>query len=147
MGGYRRKAKVYKLNFSDPEMDGLTVMAKSVTTGRLMKLMRLAVRFSEERGGVKREFTEDDLEAIEGLLTGFAKALVEWNLLDDDDQPVPATLEGLQDQEFDFALTIVMAWLNAVGGVSKDLGKDSTSGRSFPEVSIPMELLSPSPTS
>lgn len=146
MGGYRREAKVYKLNFSDPDMDGLVVMARSISTGRLMKLMRLAVRFSEERGGTKREFTEDDLEAIEGLLSGFAKALDSWNL-EDDDGPVPATLEGLQDQEFDFSLAIVMAWLNAVGGVSAELGKGSTSGPSFPEVSIPTELLSPSLTS
>lgn len=147
MGGYKREAKVYKLNFSDPDMDGLVVMARSISTGRLMKLMRLAVRFNEDNGGTKRDFTEDDLEAIEGLLSGFAKALDSWNLLDDDDRPVPATLEGLQDQEFDFSLAIVMAWLNAVGGVSKDLGKDSTSGPSFPEVSIPTELLSPSLTS
>lgn len=147
MGGYKREAKVYRLNFTDPEMDGLVVMAKSISTGRLMQLMRLAVRFSEEQGGTSRAFSDEDLAAIDGLLAGFAQALVEWNLLDDDDQPVPANLEGLQDQEFDFVLTIIMAWLNAVGAVSPDLGKDSNSGPRFPEVSLPTERLSPSPMS
>lgn len=146
MAGYKREARVYQLNFDGTEFEGLVVKAKSISTAKLMQLMKLAVRFSEENGGTKRQFGSEDFEAIEGLLDGFGEALVDWNL-EDDDGPVPATREGLGKQDFDFAFGIIMPWLNAVGAVSPDLGKDSTSGPQFPEASLPMAPLSPNPGS
>jgi hypothetical protein len=61
--------------------------------------------------------------------------------------PVPATEAGLLEQDPDFVMAIINAWTSAVGDVGDGLGKGSTSGARFPEVSIPMELLSKSPPS
>lgn len=135
--GYKKKATVYKLKFEDPELDGLEVMAKSLPTGELLGLIRMAVSLKDEE---TTNLSEEDLATIEKLFQGFAKALVSWNLEDEDGKPVPSTLRGVQSQEFDFVLPIIMAWIQAVAGVDKDLGKDSNSGPSFPVPSIPMDV-------
>jgi len=137
--GYKRKSLQYRLVFDDPEMEGLEVVTKSVSSGRLMGLMKLADLAGQ--AGKKREFTANDARAVESLFEGFASALVSWNLEDEKDEPVPATLEGVKDQDFDFVLSIIMAWIEAVAGVSADLGKDSRSGGTFPEAPIPMAPL------
>jgi hypothetical protein len=89
-----------------------------------------------------KTFSANDLSAIEQLLNGFAKALVSWNLEEEDGTPVPPTLEKVREQEFIFILPVVTAWMDAIAGVSADLGKDSGSGVTFPEGSLPMETLS-----
>lgn len=137
--GYRREAIQYKLVFDDPSMEGLEVTTKSVSSGRLLKLMKLADLAGS--AGKKRQFTADDARAVESLFNGFASALVSWNLEDEKGEPVPPTLEGVQEQDFDFVLSIIMSWIEAVAGVSSDLGKDSSSGVSFPEGSLPMDPL------
>lgn len=141
--GYRHEAKVYKLTFED--YPGLEVTAKSVSTGRLMKLMRMAVRLNDKADG--GDLTEQDADAVDALFTGFSKALVGWNLEDEDGEPVPPTRDGIEEQEFDFMLGVINSWIETVAGTPGDLGKDSNSGQRFPEVSIPMETRSPSRSS
>jgi hypothetical protein len=67
----------------------------------------------------------------------------EYVFLEND--PVPATKEGLLTQDQDLVMAIINAYSGAVGSVDSDLGKDSNSGGNFPEVSIPMDPLSKSP--
>lgn len=145
MAGYRHQPKVYKLTFED--YPGLEIETKSVSTGRLMKLMRMAVRLQDKELDDASELTEEDADAVDALFSGFAKALVRWNLEDEDGQPVPATKDGVYDQDFDFILSIINDWIAAVSGTPGDLGKGSNSGPLFPEVSLPMDLLSPNRSS
>ncbi|TDC47637.1 hypothetical protein E1281_25895 [Actinomadura sp. KC345] len=131
--GYRRKAKLITLKFADPEYIGFECVVKSLPVKQFLKLA--ALQDSEE------------VEAVEALLQMFTRALVRWNLEDDDGRPVPTTYDAVAELDFDFVMDLIDRWTAAMGGVDEDLGKGSTSGQSFPEVSIPTELLSPSPVS
>lgn len=139
MAGYRHKAKTYTLTFDD--YPGLKVVTKSASVGVLSRMMRLAVEF----GGVGTEdLTAEDVDRMDELFAGFAEALVSWNLEDENGTPVPTTVEGVRGQDFDFILSIIMSWADAVSSPPDDLGKGSNSGPQFPEGSLPMAPLSPS---
>jgi hypothetical protein len=135
--GFKKKTTIYELTFADADLEGLEVRAKSVPSGTLLDLMDAATKVDV----TAKSFSGDDMSAIKQLLNGFAKALVSWNLEEEDGTPVPPTLESVHAQEFIFILPIVTAWMDAVAGVSADLGKDSGSGETFPEGSLPMETL------
>lgn len=135
--GYKRPSTIYKLNFTDPDMEGLEVEARSLPLGKLMSVIKLAEAASGS-DGVR------DVEAADELFSVFCTALVRWNLEDEDGTPVPQTLDGLYTQDFGFALAIVIAWIDAIAGVSGPLDSSSDDGKRFPAVSIPMETLSPS---
>lgn len=171
MAGYKREKKIYNLVFSDPDMAGLEVKTKSTSLAGYLKIVELAMKMQATAAD------DIDLGALDELFGRFAKVLVSWNLEDDarecngcqkrwfdlgeticfwcgkedwvavEDAPVPATKAGLLDQDPEFVMAIVNAWTSAVGDVGADLGKDSTNGAKFPEVSIPMELLSKNPGS
>jgi len=145
MAGYKRSKKTYRLVWGpeNPDMDGLVVEAKTVPVGTLILLASLVDKVVRTIG--------EDAQTVNDLLSGFAKALVSWNLEEDDEEentvPVPATLEGVLAQEIDFMVTIIRAWINAHVGVPDELGKDLPSGEPFPEGSLPMEPLSADLTS
>jgi hypothetical protein len=135
--GHVRKKKIHNLTWAEgDENAGLEVSTRSVSGGALLDIMELAVKARE---------TKDEKQAVQvvrALFTEFAdKALVSWNLeepVDDDDpdgevRPVPATLAGLLSQDLDFSQMIIETWIEAVSGTPGDLGKDSTSGVTFPE--------------
>jgi hypothetical protein len=141
MAGYKRPPKVYKLKFADDdEFAGLEVRAKSVPLGKFLDLTKLV----ELQGG---NIGPEELDQIREMFSGFADALVSWNLLDEQDQPVPATLDGLMTQDFDFVLPVIIAWMEAVAGVAAPLKTASSSGTTTLEASLPMAPLSPSPES
>lgn len=139
--GYVRALKNYRLIFTDPELDGLEVVAKSASVATYERIAGLATR---EYGTVP---SAEDLEEIAALLEAFAEVLVSWNLEErtgkgDKVRPVPATLAGLKAQDLPFVVAIILAWMQAVAGVSTPL--DETSGGGGMEESLPMEVLSPS---
>lgn len=76
----------------------------------------------------------------------FSKRLVSWNLTDDDDQPIPATEEGLRQVDTSLVTALKDAWLQSITGVhaADPLPQSSPSGEPSPVESIPMEVLSPS---
>jgi hypothetical protein len=115
------------------------VRAKSVPLGKFLDLTKLA----ELQGGTAGP---EEMDQLRELFSGFADALLSWNLEDETTgEPVPATLDGLLAQEFDFVLQIVMAWLDAISGVAAPLAKPSPAGATTLEASLPMAPLSPSP--
>jgi hypothetical protein len=147
--GYKRN-RAFRLVFEDPELAEAEIHAKSVPSGDFLKIAELmALRDSGD-------LTREDVANIRQLFGMFAGALVSWNLEDDErdedgkltgrDIPVPATLEGLLTQDFDFVMDVISAWMDAVTGVPDDapgdLGKDFASGVTFPEASLPMDPLS-----
>jgi hypothetical protein len=136
--GYKRK--LYTLKWGeDHELHGLEVTTKGLSIEKLVELMKLAASIPAEKD-------VETAAATGGRLFGeFAKRLVAWNLEEDDGAPVPATAEGVADQDFDFMLGVVTAWMDAVASVDTPLPKSSPNGRAqAPEVSLPMEPLSPS---
>lgn len=134
--GYKPKRTVYRLKFQDAEFDGLEVDATSLPVGELLQLIDIAV--SLPRDADHKKLTPEQMKMVRDLFEGFARALKRWNVEDDDDRPVPATVEGLYSQELTFVMQIIGAWMETIGSVNKDLGKASTSGLQFPEGSLPM---------
>lgn len=145
--GFVRKTKILKLVFDDPSMEGLEVRAKAVPLGALMEIAKVANLV----GKVGAIPTEEQMEDLDNLFQRFAKVLVDWNLEESIDgnppTPVPATIEGIYSQDLDFMVDVVVAWIEAVAGVSAPLDSKSPSGVTFPEGSLPMEALSPNPLS
>jgi len=134
--GFIRQRRVYRLNFADDtELAGLEVRARSVPLGEFMSIVGLA------------DTAEPGSEEMQRLFSGFVAQLVSWNLEAEDGQPVPADLEGLYSQDFEFAMQLVLAWIEAIASVPGPLGAASPSGETSPAPSLPMEPLSPSPGS
>lgn len=142
--GFKPPRKVYRLLFADEDMAGLEVRARSMRLGQMMELLDLMEL-------ADRPLTAEDKPKVHQLFATFAKALVSWNVEDDEEdggQPVPATLDGLYSQEQGFVIAIIKAWTEAVAAVPPPLPQPSSGGvPSALEASIPMAPLSPSPVS
>lgn len=132
--GYKRTVKIRKLVFEDPEMEGLEARVKPAP----MDILVRAAALQGQRLG-PAEFKD--------LVGGLADCLVGWNLEDEDDVPVPPTLEGLLAQDQDFLGALVDAWMFALNGVDAPLEKPSGDGDPSLVASIPMAPLSASQAS
>lgn len=124
---YKPQRKIHKLVFKD--MDGLVVRARSVPIGTMLRIARCLKRIEAE-----------DPEALDELFVAFADALVSWNVVDDDDVPVPATFDGVLTLDSDFVMKVVDGWMTAVAGVAAPLDGNSTPGRPPLEGGLPMAL-------
>jgi hypothetical protein len=134
--GYRKPAKHYRLIFDDDEYRGLEVVVRSASIGAYLDFTEMG-RDIGEAGNLRNEQVKG---RVEQLLDGFATALVEWNLQEDDGTPVPATLAGVRAQEYVFMLPVINTWLDAVGRPSPPLGGGSPPGDPTLEASLPMEV-------
>ena len=133
--GYTRK--LYRLTWpADHKLHGLEVTTKGLSIARYRKMTSLA-------GQMKPGDPDSQATAAEQLCAEFAKCLTAWNL-EDEGAPVPATAEGIADQDMDFMLGLVMAWMDTVAGVGADtpLPEPSSGGDRALEASLPMEPLS-----
>jgi hypothetical protein len=136
LGGYKRKSYVLRW----PE--------DHVHHGLVVKLRGLSIKdlnIVQSMRGIK---SEEDLNGdIFGQVLGvLAARIIEWNLTDDDDTPLPHTASALAEEDFGMVTDIITAWTKAVTGVSAPLDARSTSGETFQEASIPMETSSTNPT-
>lgn len=132
--GYKRPT--VKLIFDDPEMDGLEVRARRYTIGRYVDFVAAS---GTPLNGSDAEKNRRTLAEI------LAEAIIGWNLEDDADQPVPATTEGILDQDFRFLVGLTEGMLAANKGVPDPLGERSSDGGRSLEASMPMEFRSESP--
>lgn len=130
--GYIRQRKIYKLVFEDPEMAGLEVRATSVPLGQFVKLTKLAT---------KKKDAEETASDTEELFKAFSDALIGWNLEDESGSPIPATLNGIYAQDFDFVFEIITAWMNSIASVTGPLAQKSSGGGQYLEALMPMESL------
>jgi|SRR5712664_3947717 len=139
--GYQRK--LYVLKWPDGhELAGLEVTTKGLPVKKLFKLTALGEQLSGDTNAATK------VAAANELFAAFAERLVSWNL-EDDGTPVPATLEGVTDQDMDFMIGLVMTWMDEVASVDIPLPQPSPNGVSSatgPDMaaSVPMETLSPS---
>jgi hypothetical protein len=110
--GYRRESRRITLVFDDPDLNGLEVVTRSVPLGTFLAMLD----------------SSSDVAKTMQLFQDFAEnALIEWNL-EDDNGSVPATLAGMKTQDADFMLSIVKAWLDAIGTASAPLVGASSNG-------------------
>lgn len=127
--GYRPKRKIFNLDFTGTEHDGLHATVRGVSTGQALDIEAARADGSDD--------------AIRGMLELIAEQLIEWNVEDPDTgEPVPANLDGVRALEIGLNLAIVNAWLTAMAGVPAPLESGSTSGEPSLVASIPTETLS-----
>lgn len=131
--GYRPKKKIYTLAFEGEEYEGLEVKIRGLNTGQVMD-----IDAARADGGDS---------AIVAMLQLMAEQLVEWNVEDDEGQPVPTTFEGVRSLDIEFNWAIIDAWQTAAAGVKAPLDSDSTSTELSLVASIPTETLSLPPES
>lgn len=135
--GFRKQKKIYNLVWpEDHEYSGLEVNAASLSVSELMDLTRM---------GEKAKSADADManDASDKMLTTFAKALVSWNLEDEDGTPVPATRDGFSSQDMAFVQAVLAEWMGAIAGVSAPLDGTSDSGGTSGETLNLAELSSP----
>lgn len=128
--GYRKVPTIYTLDDVKDE-PGLIVRMKAIKVGKLRKLMRV---ISVEEDKMTPEMID---EIFKLLLDG----LVSWNLEDEQGSPVPTTMDGVDELELTTVMAILNEWLENMTGVDDELGKDSTSGATFPGRPLTMEAL------
>lgn len=130
--GYKRNRKLYKLVFDqDTDYAGLEVVVGTVTMGQLLTM----------RTGKQDDDGKDGVQASVELL---ADRIVEWNLEDEDGQPVPPTLDAMYGEDDDLILAIINRWTDAISAVRAPLQQSSPSGEPSLVESVPMEALSES---
>jgi hypothetical protein len=123
---YTHARKTYKLAFEGaPEFEGLEVTARGMSVGQYLEVTNLA--------------ESKDVGSVDRLLRRFADALVSWNVKDEDGTDIPNTYEGVASCDIDFIMRIIAAWMTAIAGVSKDLGKGLSSTGNSLELALPME--------
>lgn len=128
---FKPKGKIYHLDFEGTDYDGLEISLKGLSTGQMLGMMSLM------------EDSENPAAAAQVVET-VVSAVVSWNIDGDDDQALPVNRGNVLAQDLDMILAVAKAWINGIAGTAGDLGKDSTSGPSFPVVNLPTEALSPS---
>jgi len=131
--GFRREATHHKLMFEDEQYQGLEVIAKPLSLKDFLALTRMAAGEGD-----------DPLKQAENsgvVFRKFADSLVAWNLEDEDGNPVPATYEGVESQDFSFVNVVVRAWMDTMAGVPKASKRVSNGGGTSQEALIPMDVL------
>ena len=127
--GHKRVPTIYTLDKIEGQ-EGLIIRLKGLRVGKLRRLV--AIMESEERG------MTEVLGELTDLLT---ESAVSWNLEEEDGTPVEFDREGVEELELAQLMSLVGAWIDAMTGVSEELGKDSTSGGKFPGQPLTMEAL------
>lgn len=142
--GYKPKRQLVELDFSETEHAGLEVTTRKISVDALLGFVDLLEK-ADQLGGA--DLKPEDAKVVSDLFSRFAKVLVSWNVEDDDDQPVPATFEGIGTLDFDFVMEIITAWFVSVTAAPPPLKGASPNGAAPPEASLPMDVLPASPPS
>jgi hypothetical protein len=129
MAGFKRKKKIYKLDFEGTEYDGLEVKVGGLTTGEFLELIGLSAPGTEESNETEK------------MMQFFSAHLVSWNLEDENDEPVPATFDGVKTNELAMNQFIVSSWISALADVPEATEKKSSGGETPLMDSIPTETL------
>ena len=116
--GYKRERRVYVMDFADPEYEGLEIKVRSIPIRELTHLMTLDPESDDPK---VRE------SSINNLMAAFAEALVSWNMTDENDNPLPTTLEYIESEDSDFVMTCIAQWMKAISRVDDASPLDSNS--------------------
>ncbi len=137
---YKRKRTLYQLTFEDPDLEGLEVTTRRVSIEGLKRFAEMfdtAQSLGLDVPGDDKALKPEHLGLIEQLFAAFARVIVEWNLDDDDDEPVPATTEGLLSLDLDFGMKLVESWIAGMVVAPPPLPGSSPSGGNSPEEQTP----------
>lgn len=142
--GYKPKRTIYKLDFSGTELEGLEVGARGSSMGEVLEILEGADSISDLQELDEQADAARIAEQLRAQIAPFARKLVSWNLLDDADEPVPASLDGLLTQELGFIVTLITAYGKAMTQAPPPLPATSPSGSPSQEELATMASLSSS---
>lgn len=150
------RRKTYTLKWPEgAELAGLQVRAKATSIRSYLVLTAVVdgnppdvYEDTEEcdQGGTPTnyDFAHDENAGFRFIARKFSDALLEWNLTTDDGEPVKPIEAEVWNQDREFFLVVVRAWLDALASVSRPLEEPSPAGVPLAVASIPMEPLSES---
>lgn len=128
---FKRVGSNIKIQFGeDHELHGLEIESRRVKMRELTDITSLA--------GAPSATMTDQIGRASKLCEKFAEVLLAWNL-EDEEGAVPCTYEGLMEQDIQFVLQVVKAWIDAVSGVPAPLQRPSGDGEPSPVASLPMD--------
>jgi hypothetical protein len=118
---------VYKLTFADAEYEGMVVRVRAMSFGESL------------RAGFELAWEDDDdLPARKvkqrQMHDMFIEHLLDWNLTDEDEQPIPPTYEGLLSLEANFVGMLVGTWRVGRSAVAAPLDRPSDGGGTSEDV-------------
>lgn len=116
--GHKRQRKTLSLRFEDEP--GLEILARSVSVRKFLWVMEQADKMTAG------QLTQ---QAIEELFGWFAERIISWNLVDDEDQPVPVSADYLIDEDVDWVIKVFMGWVSGITKVMR----------------LPLEVTAPEP--
>jgi hypothetical protein len=129
--GFQRKP--YRLVWpQESRWSGLEVVLRGMTIAELEEIAAL------------KEKVEDssNLKQILPLLDVLERALLEWNL--EDEQGAPISVSALREQDMAMIMAIIAEWTQVVGDVPAPLSQPSPAGEKFQVELMPMEIPSAS---
>ena len=145
----------YRLTFADGRYAGLKVTMTGLTVGELLDTMDNSAGLeiaglanmshrdiAANAPAIAAKFRELH-ESTTGQYIALANHLVSWNVETKDGEPVPPTYKGILTQSAHFVKDIITAWRTGITGVDSPLDPPSNDGEPSPELSLPMEPLSP----
>lgn len=138
-GRYQRPLLL--LRFEGDEYDGLVVRCRRPSIDDVLAME--ALRGLDLTGG-DPDVTD---EAIERGLAAISRLIANWNIYDEQGQPVPISAGGLRSLDLVFVMTLLGKVMTTSIGVSRPLSPASSGGDPSLEASIPMETLSEPPPS
>jgi len=121
MTGYKRQPRLYRLTFDDDsELGGFECTLKGVSVDEFLTLS-MAADVLKTPAGRTRENVEAQFVMLASLTTA-------WNLVGDDDKPVPVSYDALKTFDYAYVNRILRAYIRAVSQVPKDSNSDSPPG-------------------
>lgn len=133
--GFVPPTTVYKLQFED-DYAGLEVRMRA---SKLRMLFDAQDLLDLDPSSMNPEEAKRAAEVFQII----ADHLVSWNVETAKGKKVPATFQGLLDQEMPMVARIFAEWQKAMVAVPGPLSQPSRSGRAPDLSSLPMETLSP----
>lgn len=132
--GFEPPENAYKLTFADDPYTGLEVTVRGFSMGKVLENRALSASGA-------RDATQDELARLMDMLI---ENIDGWNV-EKKGVPLEPTRENILAQDPKMLMAVVNEWTAAVTGVSAPLDGGSTSGADTPELSLPMEPVSPNP--
>ena len=140
MAGFKREALVH-LDFTGiPELDGFECTMDMVSLDTFIEI-ELMLAALNRPGGRTIEKLKEQFDVFGGLLRS-------WNLVDENDEPIPADTPNLRKRDPRMVGFIVSGYMAALSAVPKALKAASAAGGpSAEESTLGLEMSSPSPPS
>ena len=132
--GFRIPDKIAVITFEGTDYDGAEIRAK----------LNVNFKYFSE---IQAAISEDSTNGLRVAELFGDHALIDWNLEDDDGNPVPANAEGMTMIPVELVNLMVGHWAEAVSDIPDPLEKTSSDISTLAQLSTAMESPSASPGS